>query len=282
MKVPILLFLYTISSIILYAQDTSGFYSSSERARIANEIKKEAMILYHSEMASSLATDILFARHEDIKKIGGYFSYPEKEFTQCVFYSKGENPMVLFTILFDSTFKAERTLVGIAHRNFNEKEKVYYLLRHKVLDTIKKRTFFITYVNSKFYIVPVVDTNRNDVYVMTAAKEDSTICYGNDYLIHFNNKLAVISVEKLHSDLIAMTYKKQQSRGNKVTRAYHTHLPGYNPFITATDICITMLYKNLSHSDKVEVVSEKYGSIWTCKDEKLIILTIDELKNMSW
>ncbi len=73
----------------------------------AQPIVAEGKLLYRSEMASWYGTDLFLEKYKDRENIGGYFSYIENDTAKCVFFSKGENPKVIGTISFDSTYNVK-------------------------------------------------------------------------------------------------------------------------------------------------------------------------------
>ncbi len=69
------------------------------------QIVAEGKKLYKLEMSAWAGTDV-FLQLGDKENAGGYFSYGEGEKTKCIFYSKGDMPKVIGSILFDSTYKS--------------------------------------------------------------------------------------------------------------------------------------------------------------------------------
>src|ERR1700754_1790272 len=87
---------------------TSNAIAKENLDKIATEIVADAKMLYRSEMASWYGTDLAMAKVPNLQNnSGGYFSYPDGEDTKCIFYTRGERPMVIVTITFDQTFNTE-------------------------------------------------------------------------------------------------------------------------------------------------------------------------------
>lgn len=75
-----------------------ALYSTAQQENIEKltaPIVAEGKILYKSEMASWYGTDIFRERYKDFSNVGGYFSYIDGETAKCIFFSKGEKPLVL-------------------------------------------------------------------------------------------------------------------------------------------------------------------------------------------
>jgi len=60
----------------------------------------------------------------------------------------------------------------------------------------------------------------------------------------------------------------------------HSHLPETGDFITATDICTLMLYEKFTTWKTHYVISKNYVSIWDCKKDDLVILTMQAWKRI--
>ena len=55
-------------------------------------------------MASWYGTDLFLENYKNRDNIGGYFSYTDNDISKCIFFSKADNPKVIGTISFDSTY----------------------------------------------------------------------------------------------------------------------------------------------------------------------------------
>src|SRR5580765_6941695 len=89
-------FLIVLSAISI----CSCSFGQVDRMHIADSISSEGKKLYKSEMASWYGTDVFVERFKSEREnIDGYFSYPEADSYKCIFFSKGNNPEVLATIM---------------------------------------------------------------------------------------------------------------------------------------------------------------------------------------
>jgi len=229
----------------------------------------EAKLLYNSEMASWLGSDLFY---ENYKKddVGGYFSYSDSGFTKCIFYSNAERPKVIGAVRFDTTYDSGSAGLDLNERDFTPTENEFYQLREKALDEIDADTLFKLYPNTDLNLVPVINGNERKVYVLTVSQQDSVVLLGNDYLLVFNFGNKVLLKKKLHQDLIPVYY--DEKNGKQAEEARHTHSPESGDFITATDICTLMLYEKFMKLKTYRVDSKRYLSTWNCETGQLTVM----------
>ncbi|MDJ1471810.1 hypothetical protein QNI19_29790 [Cytophagaceae bacterium DM2B3-1] len=233
-------------------------------------IVAEGFRLYKSEMASWYGTD-LFLEHFSGKKeqAEGYFSYTEAEENRCLFFSRGNDPKVLVTFIFDDTFNTQTARIDTTERVFTPQERDLYLIRKKALTQINQDTLFKKYQNTSLNLIPVVDKYSRKVYVLTGPQKQGVVIIGNDYLLTFDENNLLVSQKPLHKNIIPIDYAKDTT--GVITM--HTHLPETGGTITPTDICTLLLYQKYAHWQQHYVVSQTYVSIWDCASNKLVILT---------
>ena len=106
--------------------------ASCQNNEKASAIVAEGKYLYRLEMASWYGTDIFLEKFKDQRqKIGGYFSYNNKEATTCLFFSNDDIPKVLATISFDSTYNVSTAKIDGKLREFFPNESDIYIIRKK-------------------------------------------------------------------------------------------------------------------------------------------------------
>jgi hypothetical protein len=232
-------------------------------------IVKEGKMLYRSEMASWYGTDIFVEKYANKENIGGYFSYPDNETYKCIFFSKGEQPKVIGTMAFDSTYNVKTANVDLTERDFSKEETNFYTIRNLTLNRINSDTTFKRYNNTELNIIPVIDNNVKKAYVLTSPKLSGTVILGNDYLIDFTKENEIAGIKKLHKNLIPISFTKTDS----VLISVHSHLPETGDYITATDICTLMLYSKFTNWTQHYVMSAKNVSIWDIRKNSLVTLT---------
>ncbi len=259
-----------ISRITIVLTLTLGMvYGQDKKER---ELIAEGNKLYRSEMASWYGADIFLGRFASkTANSAGYFSYINGDRTNCIFFSKGETPMALATISFDSTYSVNTALVDSVERNLTTLEIELYSIRRIALSEIRSDTLFKTYKNTNLNIIPISDENGKRVYIITGPKSNGQVIFGNDYLIMYDKNGKLESKSKLHKGLIPIDYGAID--GKVVLASIHTHLPGYSDYITATDICTLRLYETFAKWKQHIVMSKDFVSVWDCKSDKLAVLT---------
>jgi hypothetical protein len=265
--------LLTLIFLAILAQNVSA--QKKELKHIADSIKAEGEILYRSEWASGNGRQV-FAASFGRKKLlsGGYFSYETKKDIINVFYSKGEEPVVVATVKFDLRLDPSKYIIDTTTRKFTDVEKELHAIREKAVQIVLSDTLFKQYQNTSLNLVPVIKNGTKKVYVITAQTAPDEVLLGNDYLINFDTDNNIVSKKKLHNNLIPL------GNGSKIEASSHLHLGETSPFITATDICAFKLWKAKNTWVISFVVSAGYVSAWHFRDEFLDIFTQAEWEKM--
>ncbi len=152
-----------------------------------------------------------------------------------------------------------KPVVDLTARDFTALEHVYYALRQKTQALIKEDSFFKHYASTDLNLIPVVYDDRKVVYILCATRKQNVLVLGNDYLVRFDDSLNVTKRIRLHESLIVL---ERNASEKEVVGGIHTHVPGHSPFMTATDLCTLMLYKDVLGISKHVVVSQDYITIW--------------------
>lgn len=239
----------------------------------AQPIVAEGKLLYKSEMASWYGTDLFLGNYKDRANVGGYFSYTEKEVSKCIFFSKTENPKVIGTITFDSTYNIKTAKLELTERDFSSDENDLYVIRKLALAEINSDTLFKTYKNTNLNLIPLIIGNEKKVYVLTGPQQQGVVIIGNDYLLTFDKDNKLVLKKQLHKNIIPIYFGGKEEEGKLIEGAAHTHLPETGDFITATDICTLMLYGKFTKWKTHTVVSENYFNIWDCQTNQLAVIT---------
>lgn len=258
-----------------------GVSAQKNPTQKAQPIVEEGEKLYHSEMASWYGTDLFIEAYENRENIGGYFSYMEDGHSKCIFFSSGDDPLVIGTISFDSTYIIEDALVNLDERAFTSMEKDLYTIRYKALELINEDTLFKTYNNTRLNLIPLINGNDKKVYVITGPNIHGVVIFGNDYLISFNKKNEITDRKVLHKNIIPIKYDNALNDSVKPAGAMHSHLPETGEYITATDICTLMLYSKFAGWESHSVVSKEYLNIWDCKKNTLVVIPNKTMKKIS-
>ncbi len=240
-------------------------YSQSQ-----DEILAEGWLMYHSERASWLGTDIFMEKFPEKRdKIGGYLSYTEGQNHRCIFFDKQDDPEVLAAITFDESFVVEVADINTDPRKLNEQERELNAMRTKALEeTYKDTELFKRYENTSYNYVPLIIKGKKKVYILTGPSNTGVVIFGNDYLITFDKKNTIISKKQLHNNIIPIEY----GEGNIIS-TIHSHKDETGDLITATDICTLLLYGPYASWQSHYVISDKNVSIWNCQKEELVVMT---------
>lgn len=248
----------------------------------AQPIVAEGKLLYKSEMASWYGTDLFLENYKVRENIGGYFSYSDNDIVKCIFFSKAENPKVIGTISFDSTFNVRTAKTDLTERDFSQAENDLYQMRKIALNELNSNTdgLFKFYKNTNPNIIPLINGQEKKVYILTGSQQSGVVIFGNDYLLTFDTSNKLVTKKQLHKNIIPTEYGKSED-GKEVVGAMHSHLPETGDFITATDICTLMLYEEFAKWETYNVVSEKYLNTWNCKTNQLIIIPMKTVEKIN-
>lgn len=247
----------------------------------AKPIVAEGKLLYRSEMASWLGTDLFLENYKTPQHIGGYFSYSEGDSAKCIFFSKAEAPQVIGTISFDSSYNTTTAKVDLSVRNFTQNEYSLYQIRKVAFEALNENAdeFFKFFQNTNPNIIPLINGQEKKVYVLTGPQQGGVVFFGNDYLLTFDKNNKIASKKQLHKNIIPIEYGKTH-KGQLILETMHSHLPETGHFITATDICTLMLYQKIANWKTHMVFSEKYLNIWDCQTNQLTVMPIEVLEKL--
>jgi hypothetical protein len=207
---------------------------------------------------------------KDITNLKGYFSYTEKDLSKCVFFSKGDNPQVVGTIIFDSTYNLNTAKVDLTERPFTKLEKRLHAIREAAVEIASSDTLFKYYKNARFNFIPIIDGKEGKVYVLTGPNVSGVIIFGNDYLLTFDKNNKLQSKKQLHANIITMEYlNEEDGTPLDISTGMHSHVEATGDYITPTDICTLMLYAKFTTMKTYYIISKNYVSIWDCKKNEL-------------
>jgi len=272
MKKDLSLFLCLLSCLCIHGQPDTD----KEEQRLLSEGRR----LYRSEMASWYGSDIFLAQTRDQGFIGGYFSYPDGDSTKCIFYSKGNTPRVIGTIVFDSTFRTTSATADLSPRDFTPLEKELYTLRALSGSIVNSDTLFKAYESTQLNLIPMISGKERNVYILTGSQQTGVVIFGNDYLLRFDEADHLLEKKRLHHNLIVTDYRQKDKKGAEQFGSMHTHLPETGEFITATDICTLMLYEKFAKWKQYIVVGPTYMSIWDCEKDHLLIISREAMQKI--
>lgn len=264
-------------SLTLALFSLSIFSQNIDLKKTAEEITEEGKYLYRLEMASWYGTDIFLENFKERERIGGYFSYLDKETPKCLFFSKEENPRVIGVVSFGDIKIVETATIDFRERDFKENERHLYNIRKKALTEVQQDSIlFKSYTNTSLNLIPVIRNGEKKVYVLTGPKVTGIVLFGNDYLMTFDEQDNLKDKIEIHRNLIPIEFEK----GQNAVGAMHSHLTETGDFITPTDICTLMLYAKFAEWKLHIVMSQRYVSIWNCDTETLTLMTKDDYNRL--
>ena len=262
----------------LIALNVLGQKNPSEKAK---PIVAEGKLLYKLEMASWYGTDLFLENYKNRENIGGYFSYVDYDISKCIFFSKSDNPKVIGTISFDSTYNVNTAKIDLTERDLTRNEYNLYVIRRVALVEVQSDTLFKTYNNTSLNFIPLINGNEKKVYILTGPQHNGVVIFGNDYLLTFDENNTLKLKKQLHKNIIPINYGENELEGKQIEGTMHTHLPESGDFITATDICTLMLYEKFAKWKTHNVVSDKYLNIWNCETDQLTVITMDAVEKIN-
>ena len=245
-----------------------NIYSQHKKS---DKILNEGKLLYRLEKGSWYGTDLFLANYPNKRdSTGGYLSYEKDHKIYTIFFNRYDHNKVLARYKFDSIPKQKALDVEL-NKNATALEKELITIR---LDAKKrmfenKDKFFSFYKETSPNFIPLITKNKKRVFIFTGPKTNGFVLLGNDYVLTYNKKNKFKKKEKLHNTLLQFAYKSEK-KDNPTVSTMHSHV--VTKYITSTDICTLLLYKDFVEWKKHIVISKKYVSIFDMKKETLFIM----------
>ncbi|KUG08774.1 hypothetical protein [Solirubrum puertoriconensis] len=251
--------------------------SAEAQSRFAKQqeaILKEGLALYESERASWVATDLLITRQTDMATIGGYITYTDGDSIRTVFVAREAAEPLPVSHAFSFPRNSEITPTSgrlLAARPTTERERRLFAMRKQVFEELmqpKKGKEYTFPDKTQPNVVLLDDGPKPRAYVLIGPQEEGVLPIGNDLLMTFSPAGRLEEVERLHNSYVAM---RMPEKGKTVEAGMHTHLPAH-PYITPTDICSLLLYRNTFPVDAHFVIGQKYVSIFELPKKQVLIM----------
>ncbi|MEO7213146.1 hypothetical protein [Mucilaginibacter sp.] len=242
----------------------------NEVDRLTDSVMAEGKALYRSEWASWHGTDIFLEKYKEKQnQMGGYFSYETANNLVNVFFTKGDKPVTMGVISFGKDFNQQNYRLDTVARPLNPIEQDLFTLRKAAFKALNTDTVFKRYNNANFNVIPFINKGVKRIYILTSPLAVGVVVLGNDYLLSVNDKNEISSIKRIHNSLISADTKDKKGQ-----TLMHSHLVGKDELMSATDICTLMLYEKENELNQAYVMSKKYVSIWDCKKDTLVVLTM--------
>jgi len=242
----------------------------------SDNILAEGKHLYRLEKGSWYSTDLFLADYPNKKdSIGGYLSYEKANKIYSIFFSRYDQNKILARYKFDSIPKQKAIEVELNQKTTELEQnliKIRQDAKNRAFENSDK--FFSFYQKTALNFIPVIKKDKRQVFIITGPQISGVVLLGNDYVLTYNKKNEFKKKEKLHNTLIQFPYKSE-NKDNPTVSTIHSHI--LTKYITSTDICTLLLYKDYVEWKQHIVISEKEVSIFDM--EKGILVT---MKKKAW
>ncbi|WP_299780015.1 hypothetical protein [uncultured Formosa sp.] len=258
-----ILILLLFSSTLIYSQN-----------RETENILNEGKLLFRIEKGSWYGTDDMLARFKTKQdSIGGYLSYEtENNKIRTIFFSRFNSDEILIRYEFDSIPKPQPTTIDTVNTKASDLEKSLISIRQDARNrayTNNTDSFFSFYENAALNFIPIITDKESHVFVITGPQVSGIILLGNDYKLSYDKKNKFTKKEKIHNTILQFPY----TSGNKekpTISTIHSHIT--SKYISSTDICTLLLYKNFVEWNQHIVISDKEVSIFDLEKESLFTM----------
>lgn len=234
---------------------------------VKTEIMEEARLLYRLEKASWYGTDY-FTQYdmERLGRPGGYLSYPDGDKVITIFFDRNDSTKILARYTFEWIPRKHPISVDKQNEKASAVERELIALRQKAFWQIMdgRDTLFHFYKDVQFNIIPLANNSSKRVFIISGTNTTGSIPIGGDYLLTYSSELALIKEQQLHKSLLWI-----QNEGGEAS--LHSHV--LSDFITSTDICTILLYKDYIKWKSHMVISKNFVSLFDVEKELLIIMT---------
>lgn len=268
----IILVLLILSSSFVYSQN-------KETEKILNEGK----LLFRIEKASWYGTDDMLTRFKSKKdSLGGYLSYETADNKiNTIFFSRFDSDKILIRYEFDSLPKPEPIKIDTLNHLATDLEKSLISIRqdarNKAYSTNDDK-FFSFYDNTSLNFIPVITDKQRNVFILTGPQVSGIVLIGNDYKLTYNKKNEFIKREKIHNSILQFQYKSNKDE-SPIETTFHSHI--ITDYISSTDICTLLLYKDFLEWRQHIVIGEKYVSIFNLENESLFTMKTKDWKKIN-
>ena len=134
--------------------------------------------------------------------------------------------------------------------------------------------FFSFYENTALNFIPVINGKERNVFVLTGPQISGVVLMGNDYKLSYDKNNTFVKKMKIHNSILQFRYTSGEKE-NKMVETIHSHI--VTEYISSTDICTLLLYKNYVEWNKHIVMSKKEVSIFDMEKE-----TLFTMKRKAW
>lgn len=264
--------LFIMKKLLLLCAMLFSCYGYSQTKK-TDQILAEGKLLYRLEKGSWYGTDDFLSRLAPKKdSIGGYVSYEgsDKEI-YTVFFNKYNPETILVRYRFDSLPTPKPSNIDTLNKKATPLEKDLLALSQHAKQITSQNTadFFSFYQNTSLNFIPIITKNERKVYVLTGPQITNVVILGNDYILQFNKNNQLKNKTKIHNAILQFPYKSED-RDNPIETTIHSHL--VDDYISPTDICTLLLYRDYVTWKQHIVISKNEVSIFDMEKESLFTM----------
>ncbi|MBA3986709.1 MAG: hypothetical protein H0X63_09090 [Flavobacteriales bacterium] len=266
--------------IILLLMSSSLVYSQNKETE---KILNEGKLLFRMEKGSWYGTDDMLARFETKKdSIGGYLSYETAENKiNTIFFSRFNSDEILIRYEFDSLPKPEPIKIDTLNKKATDLEKSLISIRQDARGKAYSGNddkFFTFFENTSLNFIPVITEKERNVFILTGPQVSGIVLIGNDYKLTYNKKNEFVKKDKIHNSILQFQYKSEKGE-SPIETTFHSHV--ITDYISSTDICTLLLYKDFLEWKQHIVIGEKYVSIFNLENESLFTMKTKDWKKIN-
>lgn len=266
----ILLFYFTFSCLLTYSQNKK-----------TDKILEEGKLLYRLEKGSWYGTDDMLERFTTKKdSIGGYFSYETSDNKiNTIFFSRYNPDKILIRYQFDSLPTKNPIKIDTLNQKPTELESDLIAIRQDAKNRVYENAdnFFSFYQNTAMNFIPLIKENNKKVFVLTGPKTSGFVLIGNDYVLNYKKNNNFKDKAKIHNSILQFPYKSDGESPMETT--FHSHV--ITDYISSTDICTLLLYKDYVEWKQHIVISEEKVSIFNLENETLFTMKTKDWKKLN-
>lgn len=250
----------------------SCFIALSQNKQAA-EVLEEGKLLYRLEKGSWYGTDDMMARFVTKKdSVGGYVSYETSDNKiYTTFFSRFDQNVILVRYQFDKIPKPEPISVDTLNNDASDLEKDLISLWKDAQSRAVENSdsFFTFYENTSLNFIPLIIGEKRRVFVLTGPQTSGEVILGNDYILNYSRKNKFRNKSKIHNSILFFPFKSEDEQ-KPIETTIHSHV--LTDYITSTDICTLLLYKDYVEWKQHYVISKKIVSIFNLEKETLFIM----------
>jgi hypothetical protein len=258
----LLIFYFTFFYLVSFSQNKK-----------TDRILEEGKLLYRLEKGSWYGTDDMLERFTTKRdSLGGYLSYEASdEKIISIFFSRFDANKILIRYQFDKIPKPEPISIDTLSQNATELEKSLIAIRQDARDRASKNldSFFTYYENTSLNFIPLIKGNEKKVFVLTGPQLSGVVLIGNDYVLDYDKKNTFKNKSKIHNSILQFPYESE-NKESPIETTYHSHV--LTDFISSTDICTLLLYRDYVEWNQHIVISKKEVSIFNLENETLFTM----------